>query len=310
MENNSIQNNPNENNNIVNNNEIIDKSNKEDIKENNENNQNINNENMQSEMLLLKTKKKTIKEIEREGTEINLFSNTNNVQLAEINVNIKKEENIIYEKLQINDEQIEKNSQNIDYSSLPKMKNGKILTKKDIYLEYIKESEDNCDKCPLRCLVFIPIFCGFCFLSIFDFITYMIVPLFYCLFYSLCFICNYCLNIVSKYQAEEEIGFSGAFTSENEIKIHIADEGGAMHLNEILCFSYMSACVKRYFCFIFVMINHILVPILQAWKKAKDCFFKSKIEELYDERMAKIEDAKQYKGFAQVEPQIDIVNNF
>ena len=79
-----------------------------------------------------------------------------------------------------------------------------------------------------------------------------------------------------------------------------------MHLNEVLCFSYMSACVKRYFCLIFVLINHILVPILQAWKRAKDCFIKSKIEVLYDERMAKVEEAKQYKGFDQAESQIEI----
>ena len=79
---------------------------------------------------------------------------------------------------------------------------------------------------------------------------------------------------------------------------------------EFFCITLAFNVIMKYFCFIFVMINHILVPILQAWKKAKDCFFKSKIEELYDERMAKIEDAKQYKGFAQAEPQIDIVNNF
>ena len=175
-----------------------------------------------------------------------------------------------------------------------------------MYLEYVRESEDTCDKCPLRCLVFIPIFIGYCFLSLIDFLTYMIVPVAFCLFYTFIFICNYCRNIVSKYQVEEEIGFSGAFTSENEIKIHVADEGGVMHLNEILCFSYMSACVKRYFCFIFVLINHIIVPILQAWKRAKDCFIPSKIEKLYDERIAKIEEAKKYKGYDTAENQIEI----
>ena len=305
MSNNSIQNIPKENNNIENNGEIEIKLNNQDIKEIKENSKNINNENSQSEMLVLKPKKKVTKE--RKGTEINLTSNSNNIKLSEINLYIKKE-TIIKEKLEINEEQIEKNTQNIDYSSLPKMNNGKILTKKEIYINYIRESEDTCNKCPLRCLVFTPIYCGYCFLSFIDFITYMIVPLFYCVLYSLSFICNYCRNIISKYQVEEEIGFSGAFTLENDIKIHVSVEGGVMHLNEILCFSYMSACVKRYLCFIFVMINHILVPILQAWKKAKDCFIKSKIEELYDERMDKIEEAKLYKGFSQAEAQIDINN--
>ena len=111
-----------------------------------------------------------------------------------------------------------------------------------------------------------------------------------------------------KNQVEEEIGFSGAFTSENEIKIHVAVQGGVMHLNEILCFSYMSACVKRYFCFIFVLINHIYVPIKQAWKKSRDCFFDSKIEKLYDQRVADIEIAKKYRGDGQVADQIDINN--
>ena len=310
MRNNSIQNIPKDDNNIENNCEIEIKLNNQDIKENKENEENsknINKENSQSEMLLLKPQKNVTKIIERQGTEINLTSNPNNIKLSEINLYIKKE-TIIKEKLQINEEPIEKNSQNIDYSSLPKMNNGKILTKKEIYIKYIRESEDTCDKCPLRCLVFTPIYCGYCFLSFIDFITYMIVPLFYCTLYSFCFICNYCRNIISKYQVEDEIGFSGAFTLENDIKIHVADEGGVMHLNEILCFSYMSACVKRYLCFIFVIINHILVPILQAWKKAKDCFIKSKIEELYNERMAKIEEAKLYKGFSQAEDQIDINN--
>ena len=172
----------------------------------------------------------------------------------------------------------------------------------------VREAEDNYKKCPLRCLLFIPIFIGYCFLSIFDFLTYLIVPLGYCLFYTIIFICNYCINILSNYQVEEEIGFSGAFTSENEIKIHVADQGGVMHLNEILCFSYMSACVKRYFCFIFVIINHIIVPILQAWKKSRDCFIPSRIEQEYDARMVKIEEAKKYRGFDQVETKIEIDN--
>jgi hypothetical protein len=113
---------------------------------------------------------------------------------------------------------------------------------------------------------------------------------------------------MSNYQVEEEIGFSGAFTSENEIKIHIADQGGVMHLNEILCFSYMSACVKRYFCFIFVLINHILVTILQSWARAKKCFMTSKIEELYDERVKQIENESTYKDNANIEPQIELIN--
>lgn len=70
----------------------------------------------------------------------------------------------------------------------------------------------------------------------------------------------------------------------------------------------MSACVKRYFCFIFVLINHIIVPILQAWKRAKDCFITSKIEILYDERIAIVEEAKKYRGYDQAETQIEINN--
>ena len=81
-----------------------------------------------------------------------------------------------------------------------------------------------------------------------------------------------------------------------------------MHLNEILCFSYMSACVKRYFCFIFVIINHIIVPILQAWKKARDYFIPSRIEQEYDDRMKIIEEVKKYRGFDQVENKIEIDN--
>ena len=80
-------------------------------------------------------------------------------------------------------------------------------------------------------------------------------------------------------------------------------------MTEILCFSYMSACVKRYFCFIFVLINHIVVPVLQAWQKAKKRFLKSKIEELYEERVKLVEDASSYKGYEQVETQIQINNN-
>ena len=152
------------------------------------------------------------------------------------------------------------------------------------------------------------IYIGYCCLSFFDFLTYLIVPIVFCLFYTIIFLCNSCKNIISNYQVEEEIGFSGAFTSENEIKLHVADEGGVLHLNEILCFSYMSACVKRYFCFIFVLINHIIVPILQAWKRAKDCFITSKIEILYDERIAIVEEAKKYRGYDQAETQIEINN--
>ena len=228
----------------------------------------------------------------------NIFIGTserNNVRNDAENEEEKKQE----EEISVND---------VNYNQFPKGPEHRELTKKEQYIKYVREAEDTCDKCPLRCLAFIPIYFGYCCLSFYDFLTYLLVPLGYCLFYTLSFICNYCKNILSQYQVEEEIGFSGAFTSENDIQLHIVDGGGAMHLNEILCFSYMSACVKRYFCFIFVLINHIIVPILQAWKRAKDCFIVSKVEEFYDERTAKIEEAKKYQGFDQVQNQIEIIN--
>ena len=290
-------------------NEIKEPKNENIVSNNNTNNANINN----SERLSLKPSKRNSKKFEKEGTEINLIPEELylNQKNKEENKN-EKNENASEKK----DEQIEikeeiqnqKNSEISDYSNLPKVKNGKVYTKAEMFVIDVREAEDNCNKCPLRCLLFIPIFIGYCFLSIFDFLTYLIVPLGYCLFYTIIFICNYCINIVSNYQVEEEIGFSGAFTSENEIKIHVADQGGVMHLNEILCFSYMSACVKRYFCFIFVIINHIIVPILQAWKKSRDCFIPSRIEQEYDARMVKIEEAKMYRGFEQVETKIEIDN--
>ena len=290
-------------------NEIKEPKNENIVSNNNTNNANINN----SERLSLKPSKRNSKKFEKEGTEINLIpeelylnqkNNDENKNEKNENASEKKEEQI-----EIKEEtQNQKNSEISDYSNLPKVKNGKVYTKAEMFVIDVKEAEDNCNKCPLRCLLFIPIFIGYCFLSIFDFLTYLIVPLGYCLFYTIIFICNYCINIVSNYQVEEEIGFSGAFTSENEIKIHVADQGGVMHLNEILCFSYMSACVKRYFCFIFVIINHIIVPILQAWKKSRDCFIPSRIEQEYDARMVKIEEAKMYRGFDQVETKIEIDN--
>ena len=283
----------------------------EEIQKNNDNNiENIKEENngINSEMLRLKSKKRNTRPFEREGTDVNLFSeeitlknkeNKNN-QIIEKNSNSERNENEQQSlKIEINKKSIDK------ISNAPSVQTN-MEEKQMKYTDLVREHEDSCDKCPLRCLVFIPIFIGYCFLSLFDFLTYLIVPLVFCLFYTIVFICNYCRNIVSNYQVEEEIGFSGAFTSENEIKIHVVEEGGVLHLNEILCFSYMSACVKRYFCFIFVMINHIIVPVLQAWKKAKDCFIKSEIEVLYDERMAVIEEAKKYKGFDQAEDKIDI----
>lgn len=181
-------------------------------------------------------------------------------------------------------------------------------TKKEIYQKEVSESEDTCEKCPMRTLVFIPICFGYVCLGFFDFIAYLIVPIGMCLFYAISFICNSCKNVISSYQVEEEIGFSGAFTSENEIKLHINNEGGAFHLTEILCFSYMSACIKRYFCAIFVLINHIIVPVMHAWYKAKKCFLSSKVEELYDERVKKIEEESTYKGYDQSEPKIEVNN--
>jgi hypothetical protein len=209
-----------------------------------------------------------------------------------------------------NIEEIPQNNEIIEENAnKPKEKQQtKELTKKEKYKKYIEESEDNCQKCPLRCLVCIPICIGYGFIALFDFITYLFVPLFFCSFYAITFIYNSCKNVISSYQVEEEIGFSGAFTSENEIKLYIIESGGAFHLTEILCFSYMSACVKRYFCFIFVLINHILVTILQSWTRAKKCFMTSKIEELYDERVKQIEDESTYKDNANIEPQIELIN--
>ena len=83
----------------------------------------------------------------------------------------------------------------------------------------------------------------------------MIVPLVICLYYFITFICGPIRRVVSNYQVEEEIGFSLALSPENDIKLIISRKGGIFHLVEILCFSYRSACFKRYFCFIFVFTN-------------------------------------------------------
>ena len=215
-------------------------------------------------------------------------------------------------ELEVQDVAIKQNEEELSEKEEKEIKivptQKKELTKKEQYQKYVRESEDTCDKCALRCLVFIPICIGYLFLALFDFLTYLFAPLGLCLLYSITFILSSCRNVISSYQVEEEIGFSGAFTTENEIRLHINNEGGAFHLTEILCFSYMSACVKRYFCFIFVLINHILVPILQSWKRAKKCFLNSKIEELYEERIKQIEDASKYKGYYDAEPPITIIN--
>ena len=266
-----------------------------------------------SERASLKSSSRNSKQIEKEGTEISLMpegvdlnkKNKSEYQIEkyEIATEIKEVQ------IEIKEEKIiQKKSEILDYVNLPKIKNGKEYTKEEMFAIDVREAEDNCKKFPLRCLLFIPLFIGYFSLSILDLLTYLIVPLCYCLFYTIVFICNYCKNIATHHQVEEEIGFSGAFTSENEIKIHVAVEGGVMHLNEILCFSYMSACVKRYFCFIFVIINHIIVPILQAWKKARDYFIPSRIEQEYDDRMKIIEEVKKYRGFDQVENKIEIDN--
>ena len=200
------------------------------------------------------------------------------------------------------------NIENVNEEEEEKENKEKENLRKEEYIKNVKIAEDTCEKCPLRCLVFIPICFGYSLLSIFDLITYLIGPLFYCLFYSISFICTSCLNVISSYQVEEEIAFSGAFSSENEIQLHISNEGGVLHLREIVCFSYMSTCIKRYFCFIFVLINHIYVPIKYGWKKAKSCFLKSKIEELYEERVKNAEDMSSYKGFKENSPKIEIIN--
>lgn len=214
-------------------------------------------------------------------------------------------ENEKKDEIMANIGEIEKKS---NFSNEEEENKKKELTKLEIHRKYIKDAEDNCDKCPLRCLVCIPICIGYGFLALFDFLTYLFVPFFFCALYTITFIFNSCKNVISTYQVEEEIGFSGAFTSENEIKLHINDKGGVFHLTEILCFSYMSACIKRYFCFIFVLINHIVVPIMQAWNRAKKCFMTSKIEELYDIRIKQIEEESSYKGYDKTEPPIELIN--
>jgi len=234
---------------------------------------------------------------------INSLVNSQIINVKSKRTIINGQEKKVEVKLSISDAKVNEPKE-INYEQPQK----KELTKKEIYHKEVSESEDTCEKWPLRTLVFIPICFGFVFLGIFDFIAYLIVPIAMCLLYAISFICNSCKNVISSYQVEEEIGFSGAFTSENEIKLHINNEGGAFHLTEILCFSYMSACIKRYFCAIFVLINHIIVPVMHAWYKAKKCFLNSKVEELYDERITKIEEESTYRGYDKLEPKIEINN--
>ena len=186
--------------------------------------------------------------------------------------------------------------------------NNENLDEKQLYKKSIIEKEDTCEKCPLRFLVCIP-FCIFYFLlSLYDLITYLIVPICYCLFYTCSFICNSCKNIISSYQIEEEIGFSGAFTLENDIKMEINRKGGILHLNEIICFSYLNACVKRYCCFLCVLANHIVVPILHSWNRAKKCFIPSEIEQKYEERELQAKEASSYQGYETIPTQVEIIN--
>lgn len=220
------------------------------------------------------------------------------INIKEINGKEKKE------TLEINTAQIkiqEIKPQNNDNNNI-------IINEKDSTLKSIEEKEDTCEKFPLRCLVFIPFFIYYFILSLYDFLTYLIVPICYCLFYTFSFICNSCKNICSSNQIEEEIGFSGAFTLENDIKIEIGRKGGILHLDEILCFSYMSACVKRYCCFLCVLINHITLSILQGWNRAKKCFLESEIEKQYNERINKVKDVSSYKGYDSIPTKVEIIN--
>jgi len=209
------------------------------------------------------------------------------------------------EKLEINTIQIKANKMIITKDN---NKYNNNLDEMQLYKKSIKEKEDTCEKCPLRFLVFIPFCIFYCLLSLYDLITYLIVPICYCLFYTCSFICNSIKNIISSYQIEEEIGFSGAFTLENDIKKEINRKGGVLHLNEIICFSYLNACTKRYCCFLCVLVNHIVVPILQSWNRAKKCFIPSEIEEQYEERELQAREASSYKGYETIPTQVEIIN--
>ena len=145
-------------------NEIKEPKNENIVSNNNTNNANINN----SERLSLKPSKRNSKKFEKEGTEINLIpeelylnqkNNDENKNEKNENASEKKEEQI-----EIKEEtQNQKNSEISDYSNLPKVKNGKVYTKAEMFVIDVREAEDNCNKCPLRCLLFIPIFIGYCF---------------------------------------------------------------------------------------------------------------------------------------------------
>lgn len=222
------------------------------------------------------------------------------VKTTEIN-GIEKKENL----------EINSNIMGIKNVEIKTIENEPIKNNNNIEVMYKKaliEKEDTCKKCPLRFLVFIPFFIFYLILSLIDFIIYLIVPLFYCIFYTITCLCLAIFNICSSFQIEEEIGFSGAFTSENDISLEINRNGGLLHLKEIICFSYMNACVRRYCCFLCVLINHITLSILQAWNRAKKCFFQSEIEKEYDKRKKLREDASSYKGYETFPKQVEIIN--
>lgn len=79
-------------------------------------------------------------------------------------------------------------------------------------------------------------------------------------------------------------------------------------LTKVICFSYLSACVKRYCCFFCVLTNHIVVPILQSWNRAKKCILKSEIEEKYKERELQAKEASSYQGYESIPTQVEIIN--
>ena len=167
----------------------------------------------------------------------------------------------IKEKFELNTAKIEVKEVKILPEQKEDFQNKKIINEKEEYIKSILEKEDTCAKLPLRILIFIPFLLFNFIICLIDFLTYLLVPVFLCIFYCFSFLFFSIINILTEYQFEEEIGFSGDFTSENDINIEIHREGGVLHLKEILCFMYMNVCIKIYCCFLCVLINHIILSV-------------------------------------------------
>lgn len=133
-----------------------------------------------------------------------------------------------------------------------------------------KLPEKNPNEGKMRC--WCVLYCiGNFFLSCFDFLTYLIVPLCRLSFHAILVACEVCCSVCTKLDIETPDNFTEVPSREDDILAYAMEEK-IFGKSSGQCFAMLTMCMARYCCCACILWEHCVLMFQVAYRKARDKF--------------------------------------